>query len=184
MKYLKKYNPFIKYHIYEGKSGFPDVDKAFDDWIRYSGNLNQVLIGGMAFLNYLPGRTTTDVDFIFLSETELPSNVNKFKHIRKHGFRHITTHVEIETLTPEFLNIDSGLLKLVFDTAHEKDSYKIASPSSIVALKLDRLDIKDIDDIKNLYENFNIDIEIYKKYLSDKAIENIKYLKENYNIEL
>jgi hypothetical protein len=81
MKYLIPFEEhfFKKCNIFEGNSGYAEVDLAFKNWIENTKNLNQVLIGGMAMVNYIYDRTTTDVDFIFLSKNDVPTDVTGFK---------------------------------------------------------------------------------------------------------
>lgn len=178
MKYIKTFDMFNTCRIYEGTSGIPQVDTAFYDWINNVNNKNQVLIGGMAMVNYGSDRSTTDADFIFMTENDIPTYVNKFKKVRPHAFRHVSTHVEIETLSPEFLGLDKNLAEIVFRTSFDKKDYRIASPSSIVALKLDRLSMTDIKDISLLYKNFEINLDEYIPFLSDKAINNLNTLND------
>lgn len=177
--YVTKYSKINMqdYHtvkIFEGSSGYPEVDSAFRDWISNTIGCNQVLIGGLAVASYINGkfRSTTDADFIFLSEEDIPSSVNGFKRYRPGAFRHNKTHVDIEVITPPRINSNDGLFKLVFDTAFDKGNYKIASPSAIVAMKLGRFKESDIIDIKNLHDNFDIDVSVYLPYLDDAAINN------------
>jgi len=179
MNNVKKYKDFITCKLYEGNSGFPEVDSAFDDWIGNTRGQNQVLIGGYAFMNYVPNdRSTQDIDFIFLTEGDIPEHVVKFKKIRGHCFRHLSTHVEIETLTSEYLRIGVKISELVFEDAFDKGDFKIASPSSIVALKLHRLDDKDLSDITNLMDNYEIDLTKYIPHFSEKALTNLQKIKK------
>jgi hypothetical protein len=182
MKFFKRYNKFINKTIFEGKSGYIEVDKAFDDWIRNSKDKNQILIGGMAMVDYNSKRSTMDSDFIFLSEEDIPTYVYKFKKSREHAFKHIETHVEIETLSPSFLKVKQELIDLIFETSYDKGDYKIASPSGLVVLKLDRLSETDKLDISFLCDNYDIDLEPFLPFLSDKAKENYEKLKEDFDI--
>lgn len=101
--------------------------------------------------------------------------MNKFKRNRIGSYLHLKTHVEIELLTN--INISDELVKNVFETVYKKDNFKIASPSALVALKLESFRDKDIKDIKLLYENFNINLDYFMNSLSKTAIENIEKLK-------
>lgn len=184
MNYIKPYNQIVKFKIFEGVSLFAQLNTAFRDWVLGNEKSKQVLIGGMAVFNYIQERTTSDVDFVFLSEDDIPSNVNSFKRVRPHCFRHISTHVDIEVLTPDFLSINPELIKIVFDTAFDKGDFRIASPSSIVALKLTRINEMDISDIKALVDNYQVDITPFIPYLSDVALKNLELLKQNFNIEI
>ena len=130
---------------------YPEVKNALDDW-KNNDDSNCVLIGGVALSYYIKPRPTEDLDLIFLSYKDIPNQVYKFKKSRKHAFKHIKTHVEVELLTPEHLKEDPALFQKVFDTAIESDGIKVASPLSLIALKLGRFNKKDQLDINNLYE--------------------------------
>lgn len=165
------------------------VEEVFKEWVMYSGVNNCVLIGGVAVSYYLRVRNTNDIDFIFLSEEDIPTNVYKFRKVRKHGFRHIKTHVEVEVLTPETINISQELFEKVYQTANLSDGVKVASPVGLIALKLNRLSYMDINDIieltKYCYENnikinlhdYKVDSEKIKKYY--ELIKDISKVDEN-----
>ena len=148
----------------------PEIIYALEDWVN-NQKFNYVLIGGLALSYYVKPRYTTDVDILFLSNDDIPSKVLNFKKHRKLAFQHNKTHVEIETVTPDSINIPINIAKSVFDTALIKDNIKIASPSGLVALKLFRFDLQDQADIENLIINtqidltpFNIPLILLKKY--------------------
>lgn len=148
----------------------PEVDLALKDWITNYKD-NYVLIGGLALSYYIKPRTTTDVDILFLKYEDIPEKVFKFKKHRQLAFQHNLTHVEIETVAPESINVPYHVAKMVFDTAIENDNIKIASPSGLVALKLFRFNRLDQADIESLIKYteidlkpFNLTTELIKKY--------------------
>ena len=181
LKYLKSYSKYNTCRIYEGNSGYPEVDAAFNDWIKNTTNYNQVLIGGMALLTHSINRdrTTQDVDFLFLSREDIPGEVYGFKRHRNNAYQHSKTHVEIETLTSDTINVLPEIVELVFKNSYIKDGYRIASPSSIVALKLGRFTDIDEKDIISLIDNYDINIDEFKPYLSEIALENWNYILSN-----
>ncbi len=172
MKYLKNFDEYFQCRIFEGTSGHAEVDNAFKDWVNRTSNVNQVLIGGMAIVNCDIERTTADIDFLFLSFDEIPKEVQGFKKHRGNAFQHNKTHVEVEVLAPEKISIEPEFAELIFKTAHDKGKFKIASPSGIAALKLSRFSKRDKDDIISLIQNYEVDISIYKPYLSEDEISN------------
>lgn len=175
LKYLLKYKQYNTCYIYEGSSGYTEVDLSFEDWISGTKDLNQVLIGGMALVNYdIDNRYTQDVYFLFLSKEDVPDNVYRFKKHRKNAFQHNKTHVEIEVLSNDTINLEQEVVDIIFKTSYDKGDFKIASPSAIVAIKLDRFNPSDERDISLLMKNYDIDISEFLPYLSDKA-------KSNYN---
>lgn len=172
MSFLKNFDDYFKCRIYEGNSGYPEVDRAFKDWLDNTKNIEQVLIGGMAIVNYDIERTTTDVDFLFLTSDDIPETVYGFKKHRRGAFQHNKTHVEVEVLDDSIIPVSSEFVAKIFETAYQKQNFKIASPSAIVALKLSRFNDRDIKDIKSLVDNYNVDISIFEQYLSKEEIDN------------
>lgn len=134
-----------------------EIVLALEDWIKQEKN-NYVLIGGLALSYYVRPRYTTDVDILFLSENNIPNKVVNFKKHRKLAFQHNQTHVEIETITPESINVPIDIVKKVFETSIIKDDIKIASSSGLVSLKMFRFDLQDKADIVNLIKNTNVDL--------------------------
>lgn len=153
-----------------------EVIQALRDWKDNYSKDNYVMIGGLALSYYNRPRYTEDVDLIFLSDEEIPNNVYKFRRNRKHSFEHIKTGVEVEALSPSVINKNEDFFKCVFEDSIESDGIKIASPVSLIALKLSRFNDSDKSDIiflhKYCIEN-DIKIELDKYNLSD--IELRKY---------
>jgi hypothetical protein len=148
----------------------PEIVSALNDWIN-NCQYNYVLIGGLALSYYVRPRSTTDVDVLFLNSNDLPKKVSKFKKHRELAFQHNITHVEIETVIPESINLPIDIAQKIFDTAIIKDNIKIASPSGLIAMKLFRFSRMDQADIENLILNtvidltpFNIPLQLLKKY--------------------
>jgi len=135
----------------------PEVASALLDWKKETG-LTGILIGGCAVSYYARPRGTTDVDYLFLVESDIPNDVKGFKRIRKGAFEHRDTGVEIEVITPSSINISQELVKYVFKTANLIDGIRIASPSGLVALKLQRLKKYDEGDIVALVELGSVDL--------------------------
>ena len=137
----------------------PEVDLAFNDWVqKTNGNSNWMLIGGIVVGFYTRPRTTTDVDVLFASENSIPVEVDGFKRNRQHAFTHKLTHVEIEVLTPESINIPKQLFNQVLQTSVEHNGVRIPSASGLVALKLMRSELQDLADIKAIMTSNDVDI--------------------------
>jgi hypothetical protein len=140
---------------------YPEVEETLNDWKKYNNN-DCVLIGGLAYSYYLKPRPTQDIDLIFLSEEDIPETVYKFKRTRPHGFKHTKTHVEVEVLSPNFLKKSEKLFKKVFNDANFIDGIKVASPISLIALKLARFkkqDQSDIDELIKYCKRSNIKLD-------------------------
>lgn len=162
-----------------------EVILALRDWKDNYINNNYVMIGGLAMSYYNRPRYTEDVDLIFLSDNEIPNNVFKFRKNRKHSFEHIKTGVEIETLSPCSINKDEYFFETIFDDCIETDGIKIASPVSLIALKLGRFNDTDKSDISFLYKyciEHDIEIDLAKYKLSEIEINNFEKLDKTINI--
>jgi hypothetical protein len=145
----------------------PEVNSALIDW-KNACNAG-VLIGGAATGYYTKPRMTMDVDFLCMSTDEVPASMPQFKKNRTHAYIHNKTHVEVEIITPAHINISHELASKVIDTANESDGIKIASPSGIVALKLQRMARYDEGDIWSLIETGLVDLTEWP--LADHQIE-------------
>lgn len=155
-----------------------EVLQTLDDW-KNSYDGNYVLIGGVCLSFYLKPRYTEDIDLMFLTEEDIPKNVYKFRKNRPHSFEHIKTGVEVEMVTPELINGNTSLFKSVFDNSIISDGIRIASPESLIALKLGRFSDTDKMDIKNLYDyciENNIEIDLSKYELSQKELKNFELI--------
>jgi len=164
-----------------------EVMVALDDW-KSSNTSNCVLIGGIALSYYIKPRYTEDIDLIFLTDEDIPTNVYKFRRNRKHSFEHIKTGVEIELITPEHINKDSSLFESVFETSINSDGIKVASPLGLIALKLfrsktndrDRVDI--IELCRYCYEN-NIELDITNFELTEEEMSIFNEIKNNIDFD-
>jgi hypothetical protein len=162
-----------------------EVIQALRDWKDNCPDKNYVMIGGLALSYYNRPRYTEDIDLIFLSYEEIPNNVYKFRKNRKHSFEHIKTGVEVETLSPSSINKSENLFKCVFEDSIENDGIKIASPVSLIALKLDRFNNTDKSDIIFLYKyciEHEIEIDLDKYNLSEKELRNYEELDKTLEI--
>jgi predicted nucleotidyltransferase len=152
-----------------------EVILALKDWKDHCDSKNYVIIGGIALSYYIKPRYTEDIDLVFLSYDHIPNNVFKFRRNREHSFEHIKTGVEVELLTPKHLDRNDRFFEVIFQNSKESDGIKIASPESLIALKLRRFNNTDRNDIKELYkyciEN-NIQIELEKYELSELELKN------------
>lgn len=160
-----------------------EVIQALDDWKRYNSS-DCVLVGGVALSYYLVPRMTEYLDLIFMTENDIPTSVLGFKKIREHAFLHLKTHVEIEVLTPEYLNKSEKMFKTTFDESIESDGIKVANPRALIALKLNRFKSQDKTDIENLLkycsEN-NISLDMTNYDLNENEINNLNSLLNNIN---
>ena len=86
-----------------------EVVDALSDWKNNTDTSKYVLIGGLALSYWVKPRTTSDVDILFLSKADIPMYVDGFKRTRPGAFIHLKTHVEIEVLSPETINMEKLL---------------------------------------------------------------------------
>lgn len=151
-----------------------EVLAALKDWSKEMPA--PVLIGGIALSFYAKPRYTEDLDYLFLSEGDLPKEVDGFDRIRDHAFRHKKTHVEIELLTPEFLNISAALVKRVYGTAIQSNGVNIASAAGLITLKLQRAEIQDQADVVALIKATGVGVDGWEEFLTDEQIELFTHL--------
>jgi hypothetical protein len=85
---------------------------------------------------YRKPRTTEDVDLLFLSESNAPTEVLNFKHNSPHVFEDKKYGVEVEIFTPTLIGVPESLVKKVIDTAVEREGILVASLEGMLALKL------------------------------------------------
>lgn len=138
----------------------PEVNKALQHWGQIEDAYKEgVLIGGIAVSMYSRARSTEDIDILYREESDVPDNLTGFRKFRAHSFRHNQTHVEVETLTPDFLRIPKSIVNQVFDTAVQVGTLRVASVEGIIALKLVSTRHKDLSDVITLLQhNPNIDM--------------------------
>lgn len=138
----------------------PEVNKALQHWGQIEDAYKEgVLIGGIAVSMYSRARSTEDIDILYREESDVPDNLTGFRKFRAHSFRHNQTHVEVETLTPDFLRIPKSIVNRVFDTAVQMGTLRVASVEGIIALKLVSNRHKDMSDVITLLQhNPNIDM--------------------------
>lgn len=122
----------------------PEVRRAYLEWVAHVKN--SVLIGGLAVGAYVRPRTTLDVDMLFLSEAAVPATVPGFKRLRAHAFEHRATGVEVEVLTPAFLQMPDALAQKIFDTARQG----VVSAEGLIAAKLQRASAQDRVDVESV----------------------------------
>jgi hypothetical protein len=182
---IKKYNKFRVDKMKVPNNGsrtlfesvvYPEVIDALEDWIELNVN-NCVLIGGVALSYYVVPRMTQDVDMLFLSKTDIPLTLIGFKRTRSGAFQHNKTHVEIEVLTPQFINLRKDLAEKIFNTAIKKDNIYIASPEGLIASKLGRFNYQDRADIQNLLLSQNIDLSNFN--LTEEELEKFNIIKND-----
>ena len=135
-----------------------------------------VLCGGLAVGFRAEPRGTSDIDVLVQDEAAVLSLArvlgSKFKNTRLHGFLHRTTGVEVELLTPSFLNLDPLIVRMTLADATLESFLRgvevpVASATSLIALKLTRANRRDLADIEAIVKrNGPLDLSAYP--LNDK----------------
>lgn len=148
-----------------------EVAQAVSDWKQYASHQG-VLIGGLALSYYVKPRYTSDGDFLYLTPSDVPIDVEKFKRTRNGAFQHNKTHVEIEVLSPSSINMSNELATQIFNTAIVRDGFKIASREGLIAAKLDRFKLQDRADISNLLQLGPVNLDDFP--LTSKQKQNLK----------
>lgn len=161
----------------------PEVIRALQDWQANGGR--GVVIGGVALSYYAKPRYTQDVDVLLMTDSEIPDNVDGFRHNRQHAFEHKATGVEVEIVTPEHVapKLTVETAKKVIETSIVSNGINIASASGIVALKLVRASAQDKADIIALIKTGQI-IDISGFNLSQDQIQKYVGLIEDAESEL
>lgn len=138
----------------------PEVSHALLQWIKQKAvSERSVLIGGVAMSFYSKPRYTTDADFLFLSDEDIPQESPEgFRRNRKGAFENKRTGVEIEVCTPQAINLPTAIAKKVFSTSHLLDGVRVASLEGLIALKLigaetPKREHRDLGDIQTLIES-------------------------------
>jgi hypothetical protein len=153
----------------------PEVDLAFKDWVTQADG-NWMLIGGIVVGYYTKPRTTMDVDVLYPSKAEIPDAVIGFKRTRPMAFQHNKTHVEIEVISPEGINLPIELYQQVYDTSIMTDNIRVPSANGLVALKVAANRPQDVADIYAICQKQDISLKGYSVPL-DKLKEIEQYLK-------
>lgn len=155
----------------------PEVEQALRDWIRSSKS--GVLIGGAAMGYHGRPRATFDIDLLFFHPSDIPSEVEGFTKHRDY-FQHNATEVIVDLIIPAYTlaALDVELTKKVIDTAIFTDGMRVATPSAIVALKLQRLKRNDIGDIVQMIETGKVDLSDFP--LSEKNLTDFEEIMNKY----
>lgn len=129
------------------------IGNALETVFQFQGDF--VLVGGLARRFHSSPRNTGDIDILFQGENNLKEflvkNSGKYKQIRQHSIS--VNGVEVDLLTPEFLNIDQDVVDYIFSTKENAgDNISVASKEGIILLKLRRLSPTDDNDIRALIE--------------------------------
>lgn len=148
------------------------------------GSIKWALMGGLAVGFRARPRGTQDIDVYLIGESDIDQIValtrGKFKRHRPHALQHLSSGVEVELLTPEFLGHDPSLVSKVISTATVEDlggvEVPVVSRGGLVAAKLNRLSRQDAADIEAIVKAGGpVDLSEYpidqKKLAAYKQIE-------------
>lgn len=134
---------------------------------QYSGKI--LIIGGIARSYYTSARNTSDIDLLFSSETDVQMFLSLMsgKYKRIPGRNHVVKilSIEVELLTPEFLQLDSSISDFVFSTKvlTDTDLY-VPSVEGFILLKCMRMSQTDEDDIRAVVQSHSSSIDFIKIY--------------------
>jgi len=168
-----------------GSANGSELSTALEDFAAETIDVNWALIGGLAVGFHSRPRGTQDVDILLKSGGDIDKLVHmlkSFKRHRSHAFEHKKTGVEVEVLTPEFLNIDSSIVSKAIETS-EKHNLKgsqvpVVSKAGLVALKLQRGKRQDLADIESvLSKDRSIDCSEYN--LTEEQKKTLEEIRED-----
>jgi len=152
-----------------------DVIKALETWLE--NDINKcVLIGGVALSYYVIPRMTQVIDMLFLSKDDIPQQLDGFKRTRNGAFQHKITHVEVEVVTPEYINLRRDLAEKIVETSIRRDGIFIASPEGLIVSKLGRFKLQDMTDIENLILSQK-EIDLSGFNLTEEELDKFNYIK-------
>ncbi len=140
---------------------YPEVVAALEQLRRNGWPPTGVLIGGIPLSFHVKPRATQDIDLLFLTPEAIPAAMEGFRRLRSNAFEHLQTGVEVEVVSPATINIGMGLARAVFETAVMTNGIRVASPSGLVALKLQRLHAIDEADIVQLIQTGAIELSAF-----------------------
>lgn len=129
----------------------PELREALEAW-KTSSAVQPLVIGGVAYSYYCRPRTTSDIDVLMMSDTDIPDAVLGFKKVTPHVFRHLVTHVDIEIVTPSFVGVSLSLFQQVSRTAIQVEGVRIPSIDGLIALKVCRFNRQDKADVEKLLD--------------------------------
>jgi hypothetical protein len=109
---------------------------------------------------------------------DIPDHLEGFKRHRKGAFEHKQTGVEIEVLTPEYINMEKSVAEAIVKTAIEKDGVRIASVAGLIVLKLKRFSRQDQADIESLIK-FKPDVSLGEFDLPQELLSRFYSIKED-----
>ena len=168
-----------------------DVLAAMEDWTK-AVRTDAVLVGGLARSFYVKPFYTDDIDFLFGSAADVPTDVRGFERLSTSSprtrpyqggeclFRHRTSGIQVDALEPEDLDVPVAVLATVFETAILDNGVRIASASGLVAMKLfGRLRLQDQADIVDLIKTGRIDLtEFSLDSATLKAFDELKEISD------
>lgn len=164
----------------------PEVQSSLLKWVKtkVGGEVPGVLIGGLAMSFYAPPRATQDVDLLFMTESDIPEQVQGFRRRRSGAFEDTQTNVEVEVVVPRAINLPVEVARRVLATAVVHQDLRVASLEGLVVLKLFGSDspkrhFSDLGDIQRLLvANPHLDLKDLSEWnLSTKhkeLFENVK----------
>ena len=162
-----------------------ELQRAIEDFIKEKQEVDFALAGGLALGAHGIIRGTQDIDLALISDADVKKIKipTQFKKHRGHALEHKPTGVEIELVTPEF--VDQTKYKSVFrraiTTASEKSigsaKVKVVNLSALVALKLLRFSRQDQADIESLLKKHKINVSSFG--LNKDHLEKLKSIQDD-----
>ena len=142
-----------------------------------------VLIGGMARSQYAPARLTNDIDVLvkdsdFEAVRKMLRGYSGVKHVRGHAW--LIKGIEVEILTCSFLGLDSSIETFVFESRNPLPfpNAFIAAKEALILLKLQRGDVRDLDDVYNIIKaNPDVELDLFESILTPRQQQLLKTIK-------
>ena len=137
--------------------------QALLDLVRCLVDVKWALVGGLAVGYRSRPRGTQDIDIALVSDDVIADVVgacDSFKQIRKHALEHLSTGVEVDLVTPEFVHDRN--LGVAIESAVVCDGVPVITASALVALKLNRASLQDRADIEAILKSNEVDLSPFQ----------------------
>jgi hypothetical protein len=149
------------------------VKVAFEDFSKLIKSKNYSVIGGLAVGKYTLPRTTVDIDVIVPDDQEIIKIKEELRQSFSGSEFHILKHkengIELELLTPQFIETSKTLIKDSIKTSKKDDGVNVVDVRHLIALKLGRA--LNIDNDKSYQDKMDI-----RKLVRNNGVQDLSNL--------
>jgi hypothetical protein len=151
-------------------SGYP-ISTTIEDLAKILSNkVKWCLCGGLAVGVHARPRGTDDVDILLMDDSVLlyvySITSSHFKKLSDHMIIHKKNGVEVDLVTPEYINVNSQIVHKAIETSKVSTIGNVSIPvvtrEGLVALKLCRGKYIDLADIESIVKNGQVNVSDYQ----------------------